>query len=320
MLEKKINQNTGLAKTPFQRFKTELSKNKTLFLMLLPSVILVFLLSYIPMGGVILAFKNFKFNLGIFKSPWVGFDNFKFLLDSGKLWSLTYNTLVYNIIFIVVGIVAKILMAVLIYEMMGKYYKRVLQSVMILPYFLSWVIIGGLAYNMLNYEFGTINNMLGSLGFERWDVYNQPGAWKYIFTAVTVWHDTGYGMIFYLAALTGINPELYEAAYLDGAGLMKRIRYVTIPLILPTTLILFLLGLSGILKGNLDMFYQLVGDNTNLFEATDVIDTYVFRNLTTLKDYTVTSAAGLYQNFIGCVLVITVNAIVKRIDADSALY
>ena len=127
-------------------------------------------------------------------------------------------------------------------------------------------------------------------------------------------------MIFYLAELTGINPELYEAAYLDGAGLIKRIRYVTLPLIMPTTIILVLLSLGGILKGNMDMFYQLVGDNSNLYDTTDVIDTYVFRTLTSLKDYSVTSAAGLYQQVVGCVLVLTVNAIVKKIDSDSAIF
>lgn len=288
--------------------------------MILPAVVFTFIFNYIPMGGAVIAFKNYKYNLGIFASPWVGFDNFKYFVSSGKMWTLTRNTLAYNIVFMAADVIVRMFMAILIYEMCTKLYKRILQSVMILPHFLSWVVIGGLAYNMLNYEFGTINNWLASLGMERWDVYNNAGAWKYIFTAVRIWQGTGYGMIFYLAALTGINPELYEAAYLDGAGLIKRIRYITLPLILPTTIILVLLSLGGILKGNMDMFYQLVGENSNLFEATDVIDTYVFRTFTVLKDYSVTSAAGLYQQVVGCVLVITVNAVVKRIDSDSAIF
>ena len=321
MLDKKLKNSADKKKSShLSNFIKEVKRNRMLFLMILPAVIFIFIFSYIPMGGAVIAFKDYKFNLGILRSPWVGLKNFSYFVTSGKMWSLTVNTLSYNIVFIVVGVIIKIAMAVLIFEMCTKIYKRVLQSVMMLPHFLSWVVIGGLAYNMLNYEFGTINNLLESIGLQRWDVYNNSGIWKYIFTAVTVWQGTGYGMIFYLAALTGINPELYEAAYLDGAGLMKRIWYVTLPLIMPTTIILLLMSLGGILTGNMDMFYQLVGDNSNLYEATDVIDTYVFRTLTVLKDYTVTSAAGLYQQVIGLILVLSVNAVIRRIDSDSAVF
>ena len=309
-------------KKPINRFswKKELMKNKGLYLMALPAVLYIFIFAYIPMGGIIIAFKDYKFNLGIFGSPWVGFENFKYFVNSGKMVNLTVNTLSYNLLFMLQNTILQMFMAILITEMATKYYKRALQSIMMLPHFLSWVIIGGMAYSLLNYEFGTINNMLESIGLSRVDFYNMPQIWKGIFMGVTAWQGTGYGMIFYLAAITGINPELYEAAYLDGCGLMRRIRHVTLPLILPTTCILTLLNLGNILKGNMDMFYQIVGNNANLYDATDVIDTYVFRTLTKLKDYTVTSAAGLYQNAIGFVLVMTVNFIVKKIDPDSAIF
>ncbi len=298
----------------------ELKKNKILYLMALPSIIFVIIFAYVPMGGLVIAFKDFKYNLGIIKSPWVGMQNFSYFVNSGKMWSLTKNTLSYNLMFLFATTVAQVFFALLICEMCTKYYKRVMQSIMILPNFLSWVIIGGMAYSFLNYEFGTINNILSSLGLERIDVYSNEKVWRWIFLFVKLWSSTGYGMIFYLAAITGINTELYEAAYLDGCGLLKRIRYITLPLILPTTCILLLLGLGGILKGNMDMFYQLVGNNPNLYNATDVIDTYVFRSMTKLKDYTVTTAAGLYQQVIGFVLVITVNLIVKKFDPDSAIF
>ena len=288
--------------------------------MALPSIIFVIIFAYVPMGGLVIAFKDFKYNLGIIKSPWVGMQNFSYFVNSGKMWSLTKNTLSYNLMFLFATTVAQVFFALLICEMCTKYYKRVMQSIMILPNFLSWVIIGGMAYSFLNYEFGTINNILSSLGLERIDVYSNEKVWRWIFLFVKLWSSTGYGMIFYLAAITGINTELYEAAYLDGCGLLKRIRYITLPLILPTTCILLLLGLGGILKGNMDMFYQLVGNNPNLYNATDVIDTYVFRSMTKLKDYTVTTAAGLYQQVIGFVLVITVNLIVKKFDPDSAIF
>lgn len=321
MTERVIKSADSLKKrTFFSTVKAEWKKNWILYLMLVPAIIFVFIFSYLPMGGTIIAFKDYKYNVGIWDSPWIGFKNFSYFINSGKMWSLTKNTIAYNVVFLFSGVVVRMVMAIMIQEMYTKIYKRTLQSIMMLPHFLSWVVIGGLAYNMLNYEFGTINNVLEALGFERWDVYNEPGAWKYIFTAVSLWQGVGYGMIFYLAALTGINPEIYEAAYIDGASIMKRIIHITIPMIIPTTTILILLSLGSILKGNMDMFYQLVGNNSNLYKQTDVIDTYVFRTLTVIKDYSVTTAAGLYQQVVGCVLVLTVNAIVKRIDNDSAIF
>lgn len=305
---------------PLKSFGKEVKRNRILFLMLLPTVIYVIIFSYVPMAGIIIAFKDYRFDLGMFGSQWVGFKNFSYFYSSGKMWELTRNTLSYNLLFLVVGVVTKIFTAVVISEMCTKYYKRFLQSLMMLPYFLSWVIIGSLVYNILNYEFGTLNTILKSLGIAPVDVYNNPKVWKPIFTFITVWHSTGYGMIFYLAAITGINTEIYEAAYIDGAGLLKRIWHVTIPLIMPTTIILLLLSLGGILKGNMDMFYQIIGNNSKLFSETDVIDTYVFRTLTQIRDFTVTSAAGLYQQVIGCILVLLSNAIVRKVEPDSALF
>ena len=305
---------------PLKSFGKEVKRNRILFLMLLPTVIYVIIFSYVPMAGIIIAFKDYRFDLGMFGSQWVGFKNFSYFYSSGKMWELTRNTLSYNLLFLVVGVITKIFTAVVISEMCTKYYKRFLQSLMMLPHFLSWVIIGSLVYNILNYEFGTLNTILKSLGIAPVDVYNNPKVWKPIFTFITVWQSTGYGMIFYLAAITGINTEIYEAAYIDGAGLLKRIWHVTIPLIMPTTIILLLLSLGGILKGNMDMFYQIIGNNSKLFSETDVIDTYVFRTLTQIRDFTVTSAAGLYQQVIGCTLVLLSNAIVRKVEPDSALF
>ena len=301
-------------------FGTEIRKNWMLFLMVLPMMVYTFIFAYIPMGGIIIAFKDYSY-AGIFNSEWVGLYNFEFFVRSGKMWSLTRNTLLYNVVFIIIGLITKIGFAIMINEMWTKYYKRTLQSIMMLPHFLSWVVIGGLVYNLLNFEFGTINNVLASMGMKRINIYNNTKVWPAIFSFLTVWHGTGYGMIYYLAAIIGINPELYEAAYLDGAGLMQRIRHITIPLIAPTTIIMLLLSLGGILKGNMDMFYQVTRDNPFLREATDVIDTFVFRSLTSAgSDLGVTAATGLYQQVIGCALVLSVNAIVRHIDDDSSLF
>lgn len=288
--------------------------------MLVPAVLFTVIFCYLPMGGIVIAFKNYRYSDGIWSSPWVGFNNFKFFFQSGDAWKVTRNTLLYNVAFIALGTVLKILLAVLIHEMCTKKFKKTLQSMMLLPYFLSWVVIGGLAYNMLNYEFGVINDVLAQFNLQPMDFYNTPGYWKYILVAVNLWQSTGYGMIFYLAAITGINPELYEAAYIDGAGLVQRIWHITLPLIMPTTVILVLLSLGAILKGNFQMFYQLVGNNGQLFDATDVIDTYVFRSLMKIKDYGLTTAAGLYQQVVGFVLVMVANYAVNKVSADSALF
>ncbi len=308
-------------RSAWQEFLVEVRKNWVLMLMVLPMMLYTFIFSYIPMGGIIIAFKKYTYS-GVFASEWIGFENFELFVESGKMLSLTRNTLIYNIVFIIVGVVTRIAFAIMITEMWTKYYKRTLQSIMMLPHFLSWVVIGGLAYNMLNYEYGTINNILDTMfGMERINVYTNTSIWPGIFTFLSVWHGTGYGMVFYLSAIIGINPELYEAAYLDGAGLMQRIFKITIPLIMPTTIIMLLLSLGGILKGNMDMFYQVIRDNSFLYDATDVIDTYVFRSLTTAgSDLGVTAATGLYQQIIGCVLVLTVNGIVRHVDNDSALF
>ena len=298
----------------------ELKRNKVLFLMILPAVAFTFIFSYIPMGGIIIAFKDYKYVAGIWGSKWNGLDNFEALFKSGKLLLLIKNTIFYNVLFIGAGLVTKISLAIFISEMCTKRYKRTMQSFMMLPHFLSWVIAGGMFYNIFNYEFGLMNQLLTALGLDRVDIYTNEGVWKYILTFASVWKETGYGMIFYLAAITGINPELYEAARVDGCGIMQRIRYITLPLIKSTTSILLLLSLGGILKGNMDMFYNLVGNNGYLYNATDVIDTYVYRAMLQLNDYGVTGAIGLFQSVIGFVLVVTVNTITKKLDSDSALF
>lgn len=298
----------------------EISRNKVLLLMLMPLIMVTVIFRYIPMGGVIIAFKDYNYRLGILGSPWCGFDNFEYLFKSGMLWNLTKNTLLYNTTFIVLGTFLKVLFAVLISEMVGKRTIRLMQSTMLLPHFISWVIVGGFAYSLLNYEFGVLNNYLEFFGFKRVDIYNTPSVWKYILVFVDMWKTVGYGTIFYLTAITGINPELYEAAYIDGAGLFQRIRTITLPLLTPTVIILVLLSLSGILSGNFQMFYQLIGTNGVLYKATDVIDTYVFRSLMVDKDFALSAAGGFYQQIVGFVLVISVNWLVRRYESDYALF
>lgn len=304
----------------FKSFKHELWKNKVLFLMLLPTVIYLIIFCYIPMPGVYVAFVDYNINKGIFGSQFVGLKNFEFLVKNGELWRITRNTLLYNFVFLALGNFIQIVFAVMLSEIGNKWFKKISQSVMLFPNFISMVIVGVFAYNFFNYDYGFVNNILVSLGFNRHEFYSDPGIWKYIITFFKIWAGTGYGMIVYLAAITGIDQEIYEAAYIDGANNWKRIRYITLPLLKPTFILLLLFGLGGVLKGSFDLFYNLIGNNSILFPQTDIIDTYVFRGLVSQFNFSMSAAVGFYQSLFGLILVITVNMIVRKIEPDYSLF
>lgn len=308
-------------KTKSSTLRSGYSKtNFALFLMILPAVALVFVFAYIPMPGIVIAFKSLVINKGIWGSPWVGFSNFSFFFTSGKAWLLTRNTILYNLSFLLVNTVLEIISAIVISEMIGKLYKRVVQSVMILPYFLSWVIVGGFVYNIFGYEHGLLNTVMRGLNQQPINVYADTGAWKFILVGVSAWKSVGYFTIIYLSSIMGINTDMYEAAYIDGANIYQRIWYITLPGILPTAVILILLSVGGLLRGNFDMFYQIIRNTGFLYNATDVIDTYVFRSLINSQNWGMASAATFYQQFIGFMIVIVANYMVKRVEPDYALF
>ena len=301
-------------------FLYELRKNKVLFLMLIPAVLYFVVFSYIPMAGSVVAFKQFNYNQGIFGSPWNGFENFRFFFISGQAWKVTRNTFLYNIMFMVVGNILQIALAIMLVEIRSKIFRKVSQTIMFLPYFISWVVAGTFVYNLFNYEFGTINTLLKSLGLQPIDVYSNPSAWKYILLFFNNWKWVGYGSIVYLAAILGIDAELYEAAQIDGAGVMSRIRRITLPLLTPTIIVLVLLNIGRIFRGDFDMFFQLVGDSGNLFDATNVIDTFVFRALMRNSDFAMASAAAFYQSVLCFGTILLVNFIIRKINKDYALF
>ncbi|OAS19045.1 ABC transporter permease [Paenibacillus oryzisoli] len=299
----------------------EVKKNKMLFLMLAPAVIYFIIFSYLPMGGIIVAFKYFEFDKGILFSPWVGFKNFTFFFQSGQAWLLTKNTILYNLAFIVVGVVFQVGVAILFSEVKGKLFKKITQSTMLLPYFISWVVVGSFVYGIFNYEFGSLNTLLKAWGIESVDVYGRPYLWIFIIVGFYLWKIIGYGSIVYLAAIMGINPDLYESAELDGANIFQKITYITLPLLRVTIIIMVLLQVGGILRGNLDMFYQLVGNNGLLFNTTDVIDTFVFRALNQQGlDLGLPAAAGLYQSAVGFIIIMTLNYLIKKVNPEYALF
>lgn len=308
-------------KPPFLKtFLKTVKKHWMLLLMLMPAVIYVIIFNYIPMSGIVLAFKKYQYAGGIYGSPWNGFDNFKALLISGKLGQVTRNTLLYNVAFIFLGVICEMGSAILLNELTNKYFKKTAQSFMFLPYFISWVVAGAIMYNIFNYERGVFNHIIGLFGLNPFDLYNSPGAWPPVLIFLKLWKGTGYGSVVYLAAITGLDQEMFEAASIDGASAWQRIRHLTIPLLKPTMMIMVLLAIGNIFRGDFGLFYQTVKSSALLQPMTDIIDTYVFRLLIDTGDIGVSAAAGLYQSVLCFITITMCNKLVKKVNPDYALY
>jgi len=273
-----------------------------------------------PMVGIYFAFTKYNFKGGLFGSPFVGLDNFAFLWKSNKLIELTINTVFYNVVFIAVGNILQIFTAILISQITGKLFKRVSQTLMFMPYFVSYVILSVLVYNLFNYEYGLVNGILKSFEMAPINFYGEAKYWPFLITLFYIWKSLGYGMVVYLATILGISKEFYEAAQVDGANIFQQIRYITLPQIKPTFIILLLFSLGNIMKGQFELFYQMIGNNGLLFKTTDIIDTYVYRTTLTSFDFGMGTAAGLYQSVFGFLLIIIVNFFVKRKNSEYALF
>ncbi|WP_274648790.1 ABC transporter permease [Paenibacillus humicola] len=298
----------------------ELNKNRTLFMMVLPAILYFIMFAYLPMAGILLAFKNYQYNLGIFGSPWAGLDNFKFFFTSGTGFIVTRNTILYNFFMLITSHGLAILIAVVLTELHGKWFKRVSQSIIFLPYFMSWIIVGVFVYNLFNDETGVLQTVMKALHMKPVSLYSLPSIWKYIILFFNSWKWLGYNSVVYIAAIAGLDEECYEAADIDGANVFQKIRNITIPGIMPTIIILMLLNIGRIMRGDFQMFYQIVGNNGQLFNATDVIDTYVFRSLINSGDIGMSAAAAFYQSFLGFFIIIFVNFLVKKYNKDYALF
>ena len=301
-------------------FFSDIKKNRVFLFMLLPAVIYTLIFAYYPMTGIVMAFKRYTYGGGIWGSPWNGFDNFAFFFKSGQAWTVTRNTVLYNIVFIIVNTVMQIAVAVFLTEIRNKKYRKVSQSLMFLPYFISWVIVGVMAFNLFSSDYGFINSIITALGGEKIKFYTTPAWWPVILTLFQLWKGIGYGSVMYLAAIMGIDPSLYEAAKIDGCNAWQRVFKITIPNIMPTTIILFLLSVGGIFKGNFDMFYNLVGNNGLLYEMTDVIDTLSFRALISSNNPGMAAAIGLFQSVLCFITVCVANKLVGLYDKDYTLF
>lgn len=319
MLKKKAAKDGNAYGKKLNFFK-KLWKYRVMTLMCFPAMIFFFLFSYMPLPGIYVAFVKYNYRDGIFGSKFVGLQNFEFLAESGKLWSLTKNTILYNLCFIILGNLLAVFVAILLNEMRSKWFKKVSQTMMFLPYFISQVLIGILVFNLLNYDTGFVNHILTSIGLEGWQPYADPKCWPVLLVVIYLWQQTGYNSVVYFASIMGIDAEMIEAAKVDGANGFQRIRYILLPSLKPTIIILLLFALGGIVKGNFGLFYNIIGTNSLLFETTDIIETFVYRATMTDFNFSTASAVGFYQSVIGFIVVMTVNQIVKKIEPDYSLF
>lgn len=291
-----------------------------LYVMLVPGMIYLIINNYLPMAGLVIAFKKVNYATGIFNSPWVGFDNFTFLFTTGDAFIMFRNTILYNLVFIVLGNIFGLMVAIALDTVKMRLYKNMSQVVILVPYLLSTVIITYIVFAFLSPTNGFINNsILRPLGMEGVEWYNQPGPWPVILTIVYLWMSFGYTSILYYSTLIGIEKTMYEAAVIDGASIWKQILHVTLPCMKKTIIILALLAVGRICYSDFGLFYQVPMHSGMLYSTTQTIDTFVYRALLEQNSIGRSSAAGFFQSVLGFVLVMGANWIVNKLDRESAL-
>lgn len=291
------------------------------YLLALPGIIYMICNNYLPMFGIVIAFKNLNFRKGILGSDWCGFDNFKFLFASKDAWAITRNTILYNVAFIILTTVIAIAVAILINEIRSRTASKLYQSLILLPYLMSWVIVSYLAYAMLSGETGMINNgIFKMLGISAVSWYNEPKYWPFILTFVHLWKTVGYAMIIYYSSIVGMSQDYFEAATLDGASKWQQIRYITLPLLKSTVITMLVLQVGRIFYSDFGLFYQIPMNSGTLYSVTRTIDVYVYNALMKSSDFGMSSAASVYQSIVGFVLIVAVNALLRKTSKENALF
>lgn len=292
-----------------------------LMILAVPGLLYLLINNYIPMAGVFIAFKDINFTKGIFKSDWIGLKNFNFLFKTSDAFIMIRNTLLYNLVFIILGIICSIFIAILMSEVMHLVSSKIYQAGLVLPNLISMVIVSYIVYAFINADSGFINlSILRPLGLPEINWYSEAKYWPFILTIVQIWKTAGYGSLIYIAFIAGIDKSIYEAARIDGAGKLKQIFQITLPLLKPTVIILVLMAVGRIFSSDFGLFYQVPMNSGAIYSTTQTIDTYVYRALMQLNDIGMSSAAGLYQSVVGFILVITANAVVKKVDSENALF
>lgn len=291
------------------------------YLMMLPAIIYLFINNYIPMSGLVLAFKNYRVADGIYGSPFCGLSNFKFLFQTKDAWVITRNTLLYNVVFIILGNICAIAVAIFINDMRAKRIKKVYQTIILLPYFISIIIVAYLVNAFLSGDTGFINmHILKPMGLKKIEFYTMKQYWPFIITFCYLWKNIGYSCILYLACLSGIDPGYYEAAVLDGASKWQQIKGITIPCLSAQIITLVILSIGKIFYSDFGLFYQIPMNSGILYPVTQTIDTYVFIGLTTNNNIGMSAAAGFYQSVVGFILVLVSNLIIRKVSSENAMF
>ncbi|WP_438433588.1 ABC transporter permease [Gorillibacterium sp. sgz500922] len=292
--------------------------------MLIPGILLLLMFSYLPMFGVVIAFKDMRYGATFFRSlmdsPWIGLDNFSFFTSTPDAWRITRNTLGYNLVFIVLGLVVPISISLLLFELLHKKAAKLYQSIIFLPNFLSWVVVSYVVYAFLHPTNGFLNKVIELTGADAISFYQEPKYWPFILVFMNIWKHAGYSVVIYLAALSGIDESYYEAAMIDGASKWQQIRSITLPLLTPMISILTIMAVGRIFSADFGLFFNVPLNQGSLRETTEVIDTYVYHSLMSSGDIGLSSAAGLYQSVVGFVLVLAANLFARKIDEDYKLF
>jgi len=292
-----------------------------LLLMTVPGMLYLFINNYIPICGLFIAFKDIDYSKGIFKSDWNGFENFKYLFRTEDAFIITRNTILYNLTFIILNVVICVAVAVMLSEVSKKFMMKFYQTALLFPHLISIIIIAYIAYAFLNSDTGFINHSIQeAIGRDPINFYADPKYWPFILVIVQVWKTMGYTSIIYFSAILGIDRSLYEAAVVDGAGKMKQIFYITLPLLRPTIITMVLMNVGRIFYSDFGLFLQVPMNQGALFNVTNTIDTYVYRALLLNNDIGMASAAGLYQSIVGFLLVLGANLLVRKMDPENALF
>lgn len=288
--------------------------------MSLPALLYFGIFAYLPMSGLILAFKTYRYDLGILGSKWVGFNNFKFFFTSGDALEITRNTVGYGISFLVIGTVAAIVVALMLFEISKGLFIKIYQTIMITPSFMSWVVVSFITYIFLNPVTGVMNAMLGVFSIEPVNWYMEGAYWPTILNVVNLWKGIGISVVLYYSRLMAIDKELFEAASIDGAKRLQQIVYISLPALVPLVSILALMAIGNIFRGDFGLFYQIPRNSGILYDSTDIIDTYLFRALSKSADIGRSTAIGFFQSFVGLILVLATNKIIKKINPENAIF
>ncbi|MBE5846962.1 MAG: sugar ABC transporter permease [Lachnospiraceae bacterium] len=298
-------------------FMKRLWKHRALAVMALPGFLILFFFDYVAMGGLILAFKNFDYRLGIWNSPWNGLDNFKFLIASKSVFfTITRNTLIYYAIFTVLGMLLEVSLAIAMDQLVFKRIGKVMQSIFVVPAFISFTAVQFIVYAFLSPDKGMINNLFGLS--TRW--YLEAEYWPMILTIVKMWSSTGYGAVLFLSVLAGIDPGLYESAQIDGAGKWQQIWHITLPFLKPMVTVMLLLSVGGILHSDTGLFYQVTRNSGPLYDTTQVLDSYILNSVFHNSNFGFTAAASFFQSVFGAALILIANMIVRKINPENALF